>query len=291
MAKKILSEADIKEKEFLAKCKLFFSTLTGRAIQYAYINIIPNILLLTNSTSSGPDIEHGDRLMNYSVGELCLHVVRIKDTSFLYELLHYLDIPETEPCCLKMSAVLSWLNKYKRRDLEAGWVNDQIILRPKRTETWNARHVVGFTIRNFHIIKALHDLYKYVSQIGTDQHQRQYPHLTQKFPTDVALVGRVFFLPIETKWYHKDEKPLFEGYQPHVEILGLDGMTCVSLREFIKKLPEKSYTLDWYSWVVDDSAIFSMVVFENEMMEVKSIRPYTPTIPLQLGTVFQIELT
>lgn len=291
MAKKILSEAEIKEKNFLAACKLFFSTLTGRAVQFAYLNIAPNTIILTNSTTPGKDVEHGDRLMNYSVGDLCMHVVTVKDTTFLPEILHYLEIPETEYCCLKMSNFLAWLNKYRRKDLEAGWVDDRIILRPKRNETWNARHVVGFTLRNFHIIRVLHDLYEYIGKIGTEEHKKQYPHVQMKFPIDITTVGRVFFFPVETKWYQDGDESLFQGYQPHVEILGLDGMSCVSLREFIRKLPEGSYTFDWYSWVLNRSAIFSMTRFENEMMEVRSIRPYTPTIPLQLGTTFHVDLT
>lgn len=290
MAKRKLTEEQIKEKAFIASCKLYFSTLTSRAVQFAYLNVAPNTIILTNSTSTGPGIEHGDRLMNYSVGELCVHVVTLKDNSFMQELLQYLDIPETEYCCLKIGTFLSWINKFKRKELESGWVDNQIILRPKRNETWNARHVVGFTLRNFHVVRVLHQLYQYISNIGSEEHQKQYPHIQKKFPIDITTVGRVFFFPVETNWYKNDEQSLFDGYQPHIEILGLDGMSCVSLREFVKKLPEDSYTFDWYSWVLNESAIFYMTRFENEMMEVRSIRPYTPTIPLHLGTTFHIDL-
>ena len=80
--KKNKSEEELKEKTFLSECKLFLSTLTSRAVQFAYLNIAPNTIILSNSTSTGPGIEHGDKLMNYSVGELCIHVVTLKNSNF-----------------------------------------------------------------------------------------------------------------------------------------------------------------------------------------------------------------
>jgi hypothetical protein len=58
------------EKVFIAKCKLFFSSLTARSAQHAYFNIAPNVVLLCNSTSPPPNPMHGDRIMQYGIDEV-----------------------------------------------------------------------------------------------------------------------------------------------------------------------------------------------------------------------------
>ena len=286
-SRKQLTEEELNERKFLENCKLYFSSLSGRATQYAYLNLGNGTMLLTNSTSSGSDTVHGDRVMDYCVGELCFHLVYPKDQSWFTELRTFLDLPDTECVCIKLNSLMNWLGKYKRKDVEVGWSNDALVLRPKGRESWDGRNVIGFIVRNFHVIKQLKWWHISIENIGTEEHRNMFPYHIEKCKLDVSITGRIFFVPVETKWYtDKNNQYIFnpeQGYQPVVEMLGLDGMSCVSLREFIKKFKDNTYSLIWYSWVVN-KAIFSMTHFENELADIKSIRPYTPLIPLRIGT-------
>lgn len=286
-ARKKMTEDEQKEKYFREMNKLYFSSLSSRATQYAYLNVIPNTIMLSNSTTSGPASEHGDRIMDYSVGELCFHLVRPKDLSWLEELQRFLILPNTETVCIRLNSLMNWLGKYARKDVEVGWAGDTLVMRPKKRESWDGRNVIGFVVRNFHIIKQLQWWGMSIDQIGSEEHQKEYPNHTEKCDINVPISGRVFFTKVHTNWYRNQRnEPIFpaeQGYQQEIEQLGLDGMSCVSLREFIKKFKDDTYTFTWYSWVVY-GAIFSMTQFTNEIVSVKSIRPYTPIIPLQLHT-------
>ena len=291
-AKKQMTEDEQKERYFKEMSKLYFSSLSGRATQYAYLNVLPNTMLLSNSTTTGPAAEHGNRIMNYSVGELCFHLVRPKDLSWFKELQRFLLLPDTETICIKLNSLMNWLGKYHREDIEVGWAGDTLVMRPKKRDSWDGRNVIGFIVRNFHIIKQLQWWGMSINKIGSEEHQKEYPHHIETCDIDVPISGRVFFTKIHTSWYRNQKNeaifPAEQGYQQEIDHLGLDGMSCVSLREFIRKFKDHTYSFTWYSWVVQ-GAIFSMTQFVNEIAFIKSIRPYTSIVPLQIHTTPAID--
>lgn len=277
------------EKLFINICKRYFSSLSRRSTQYAYINTSDDTILLNNSTSSGANIIHGDRLMNYSVGELSFHLLRPLSSQckqWVSTLYKYLNIPDNEYVVLKLPALLSLFNKFKLNCMHAVWKQDFLYLKIDNSDELTTKNMVGHRLHNFHIIQQLKLWNKQIRILGSDEHQKKFIHHHEPCNIHIPMDGRIFFIPVKMSWYtNPDQTPVFpadKGYQQELRLLGIDGLSCVSLKEFAMKYPH-SYSLTWYSWVVHQ-AIYSMTIFNSDDIEIKSIRPYTPLIPLQLVT-------
>lgn len=277
------------EKEFLAKCKLFFSSLTARSAQYAYFNMAPNLVVVSNSTSPPPNEDHGDRLMDYSVGELSFHFIEFKDEEFLNKLRSFLKIPDGVYFCVHVLNLLSVMGKFAQKDLEV-FNNEygETIVVNKGRSTYDKKNIVGFVIDNFHIVSELYKWYQFVYGIGTDEHKKKYPYVSVPMNTSPEMTGRVFFTEINTTLF-KDEQgnPVFKDVMPSMKILCLDGLTTVSIKEFVKRISNLPYTLMLYMWVVDNSYVLSMTIFENDMVKVRSIRPNVLATPISNNIIIE----
>lgn len=89
------------DKIFVETCKMYLSSLSARACQYGYLNVAPGRIILSNSTSIPK--EHGDRIMDFGIGELGLHFLYFKDKEFLIKLKEFLKIPSDKCYCLLVS--------------------------------------------------------------------------------------------------------------------------------------------------------------------------------------------
>ncbi len=102
MAKKDISE----ERKFKDKCKLYFGGISARAISFAYFNFDEDLVVISNSTTPPPNDVHGDRLMDYCVGELSFHFMYFKDKEFLSKFRNLLQIPDGVYYCVNAFSIL-----------------------------------------------------------------------------------------------------------------------------------------------------------------------------------------
>ena len=272
---------DPEEKQFVQQCKLLFSSLSSRATQFAYFNVAKNTIILANSTT--PDAEeHGDRFMDYSVGELSLHILECKDQEFYQKLVNFLGVPDGVYFCVHIVNFLSLLGKFAMKELDR-FIDTQgytIIVNKGRT-TYDKKNIIGWQLINFHVIKEIYQWHQSIMYIGSEEHKQQVSYLQFPVDTQPVIVGRVFFIDLHVDLYRdKNNVPVFRDMNPTVKLLCLDGLTVPSLKEFIKKVSDKPFTFELFTWVVDNSYILSMTLFENEMVRVRTIRPNILAIPV-----------
>lgn len=281
--KKKVAKKDNPDRIFLDKLKLYFSSLTARSAQYAYFNLDDNLVVLCNSTSGTPNDIHGDKIMEYAVGELTFHFVYFKDTQFFNDLRNFLKVPEGLVYCVQILNVISLLNKCEKRSdisIFTNEVGDQIGML-KGTTSYTKKNVFGYVVTSFHIVSLLMQWCRVVGEIGSSEHRNKHPHVDVALDPDIPLTGRVFTLPIDTLLFtHEDGSLVFKDVMPQMRILGLDGLTSVSLREFIRRVKKQPYTLQLYLWAVDDSYVLHMTTFENDMVSVKTFRPNILATPI-----------
>ena len=270
------------DREFTLKAKFIFGSTTGRIAPYAYFGVAPNLVILSNSTSPPPNKDHGDRIMSYSVGELGMHFIEFKDEDFLTQFKALLQIPDGIIWCGHVVNVISLLGKYKVKELQLT-INDvgEYLLHKKGSTKIDKKNIVGFAIENFHVVSELFHWYKYVYSVGTPEHKKQYPWVEIPVETDPVMVGRVYFTEIDTDWFkHADGTPVFTGVRPKMQVMNIDGLSAVSLKECVKKLHGQEYSLTRYLWAVQNAYVLSVTRFENDMVVVRSIRPNVLSTPV-----------
>lgn len=278
------------EKIFIEKCKLYFSSLTARSAQFAYFNIVPNGVILCNSTSPPPNKVHGDRIMQYGIGELTYHFVEFKDIEFFQEIKRFLQIPEKTVFCVLILNMISILNRTARKEL-AVFDNEygERILQTKGRKTYDKRNVIGFPIYNFHIIGMLAQWREQVKEIGSVSHKERYPSFEMPVNPDIEITGRVFLTPVCTDLFvDTNQQPVFKNVKKELKILGLDGLTCASIKEFYKKVLSEEHRFTFYFWAVDAAYVLSMTFFENASIIVRSIRPNVLSIPISNNIVMEM---
>ena len=89
MAKKIDPD-----KQFVLDCKLYLSSFSARSCQYAYFNISEDRDTIILSNSSTATNSHGDRLIDFGIGELGVHIVKFKNHEFIVRLRELAQVPE-----------------------------------------------------------------------------------------------------------------------------------------------------------------------------------------------------
>lgn len=276
------------EKIFLEKFKLYFSSLSSRMSQYAYFNVAENTIILSNSTS-GTSTDHGDRLMDFSVPELGLHLMEFKDTEFFNQIVNALQIPRDRVFCIHVLNVLSLLGKHKLDEFNF-FFNEygDWIMQTENRKTYEKKNVIGFPVINFHLLKELHRWYLYLKDVSSDDHMSKYPYtFTDVDVEKIDVKAKTFFLDVDSSVFKdKEGKDIFVNVRPNVRVLCFDGLSCVSISEFIKKVIKKEFTFKLYSWVINNSYVLSMTLYEDDIVAVRSIRPNVLAIPVSDNVVF-----
>lgn len=251
---------------------MYLGSISARACQYGYINVAPNRLILCNS-SSVPS-EHGDRLMDFGIGELGLHFVYFKDTEFLIKIRELLKLPSQGCYCILLTNLVTLLNKFKLDKVDT-FINERgyhVMVNHGATE-YDGKNTVAFPIYNFHVEKRLFDYWNYIQDIGSEAHRQMYPHFEFDVPLNPKIVGRVYFFDFDLKSFRDgNNQPVVDNEQS-MRMMAIDGITCPSLSDFIKKLGDDPFTLKGYLWMVSKSAVFSIMKFDNAVAHVISLRP------------------
>ena len=273
------------DKIFVETCKMYLSSLSARACQYGYLNVAPGRIILSNSTSIPK--EHGDRIMDFGIGELGLHFLYFKDKEFLIKLKEFLKIPSDKCYCLLVSNLVLILNKIKFDKLES-FITEKgyHVLTAQGATDFTGKDIVAFPIYNFHIEKNLFDYWNYVQTIGNEEHRAEFPFCEFDLPVDPNIVKRIYFYSFDLKDFAKSngEKILTES-QP-MRMMAIDGISNPSLQEFVKKLSEP-YTIKCYLWALSNSYVLSVIKFDNAVAQVISYRPNLLALRLPKSTIIE----
>lgn len=278
MAKKPLDP----EKVFMNTLRNYLGSISARSCQYAYFNVAPNTIVLSNTTSPPPNDEHGDRLMDFSVGELGIHIIEFKDPDFVVKLKQFLKINDTDYYVIHIVNLISILNKFKLTALDVfeNEIGEKVVINHGR-KTYDKKNIVGSRVHNFHVVREIYNWYLKITEIGSTAHQQTCPWVEIPMNTQIFIHGRVYTIPIDTDAFkHLDGTPVFSHVNPKLNILGLDGLTSVSIQEFIKKLQPDTFTFTNYFWVVGEHYVLSMTKFEDNIVKVRSSRPNILSIPI-----------
>ena len=259
-------------KEFLDKCKKYLVTISSSRAQYCYFNFCKNTVILCNSTSGGKGQAHGDRLMDFTVGELALHFVTFKDLEFFKQLREFLLVPETDFYCVHIVNLMSLVNTIGKDDLEVTRLNGYTVCKRASDENLVDKNKVGFMVTDFHVIKAL---ITWTDHIKTVVKQGA----LVETPVDVYATSDngLYFTELNIEQLHLDK--YYKNVEPTIKFLAFDGLTTVSLKSFIKKLKNVKYDLKRYVWV-ENNLIYSYATYEDSFVKVLSYRPNIASLPL-----------
>ena len=270
------------EHKLIEDMKLYLASISARGLQYAYFNVAPYTVVLTNSTSNRPGTRHGDRLTVYHAGELALQVVKFKDTELFNRIHATLRIPATGIYVIHTSRLNALLGKISSLNKLTFTFSDnlELIIMPKNAKYDDKKHLVGMSITDFHIRAVLARLYEESQVIGTTSHQNKYPHYTQEMNVDAQLYGNAYITSVDAhRFIGVDGKPLFSDCYPHIQLISYDGLSAPSLKGFLKKL-RKPYTLVSYFWVENEHYIRTFNFYEDDTVYVKCLRPYVILSPV-----------
>lgn len=283
-SKKKLHPAD---KRFIELAKLLFSSLSGRICAYAFFNVIEDGFILSNSTNppkgkSAPS--YHDRLTEYSVSELALHFVKVKDPDFLLRLRKICGIPEKGYWCLFACNAVSMIGL---KDLDnlvlTPGDNGMVLMSPRGVplNALNKRNIVGAPVTSFHVIKNLLEWWLGVQHVDSDEFRENMVHAVLPISEDTIVVDRGYSIPFRLDLFkRKDGSLVFKDTVDTMKIEAIEGVDGVSLREFVRRVANRPYTYEMLLWVLHDTYILHMTRFENDVVEVRTFRPNVALIPL-----------
>lgn len=259
----------MEEKEFLEKCRFYLTSISARSAQYAYFNVFkdPNIIVLSNSTTSKKDNpEHGDRIMGFRIGELSYHFVWIKDSEFVSELKRILKF-DTEITAvhiinfyseLKKTGIKKFLFETNKRGVSFVPIKD------------DKTKLIALTVDSFHILHVIGSVYNTIDNVVTNP--EIYSGVISDVEKDVTYYGRVYYRVINPNNILKpDGTKFYPELMNEIRVFCMDGLTSVSLKEFIKKL-KKPYRFIQYLWIKDNCPQI-VYEFEDDFALVRSYRP------------------
>lgn len=266
-------------KEFLTKCKKYLVSISSSRAQYCYFNFVKNTVILSNSTSGGKGQAHGDRLMDFTVGELALHFVHFKDLEFYKQLREFLDIPDDKFYCVHIVNLMSIINTVGIDNLDVSIIDGYKVFRAIGDLAVNDKNKVGFEVTDFHVIRALLTWKNHLFKVISDNQS-----VETGVDTEVTSDNGMYFTELNIRELHLDK--YFPNVRPTIKFLSFDGLTTVSLKSFIKKIKSGSYNLKRFVWV-ENELIYSYSVYEDNFVKVLSYRPNIASLPLIADVVIQ----
>lgn len=272
---------DIDNKKFVEKCKQIFGSSHARLCNDIYINVIPDKLLFINSTTppKGKDEEPipGDKLMAACAGELAAHALHIKDEEFKKAIQQWLLIPDDQFYRMANIRFLSIINKYPLKQLRVCWKNDKLFLTPNDL---SENFCIVFPTKDFHVNRALRHLATEIEVIGTESFDNTYPHLWLDITEKPNIVKNEYKLNIALNQFTLKDKQCFKNVNCNCRLFCRDGISSVSWIRYIKNTKSSNFQMKLYAWYYDRVTICNMFMFEDDTIDVKSLRPNVFTVPM-----------
>jgi hypothetical protein len=258
------------DKAFAAKFKLYLTSISANRAPYCYFNIVRNGVVLSNSTSSGKGIEHGDRLMDFAVGEVSLHFVIFKDLEFYQKIRELLMIPEEFPYCVHVTKLMAVINGIKNGQMDLFYDGPYLIAKKQDTQEYQDKNKVGFLVTNFHVQKVLSDHAANVQSL-----LKRSDAIEQDVDISSDLASGVYFVTLDITKLGLDK--VFKHVRPTLRLAVYDGLSTPAIKTFLSKL--KQYILKRYIWT-DGKLIYTYVKFEDDVITDVVLRPNVVSMPI-----------
>ena len=253
------------DEEFKNMLIFYLTTMSARTAQYCYFNFLDNdTVVLCNSTSTSK-APHGDRLMDFSVGELGLHVVSFKDKTVVPKFKQIFNIPDGVYYGVHIVKLMALLKKKQ--------LSSCCITTGREGELYVDGELLGSVIHNFHVIMMIHQYVDKTSYVLKQRH-----NVITDVDIDQKLDGNFYYTQLDPTMFDEESSPNWEAPLKILKFPCVDGLTTVSLKSFIPKI-RMEYSLKRYYWY-EDIRIFSMSVYEDDCVYVRSFRPNILVIPL-----------
>lgn len=283
----------VDEKLFVAKVKLYFSGVSSRIMHYGYFNVAENTVVLCNSSTGRAGTAHGDRLMSYGAGELSFHILKFKDTEFFNKFREVFQVPQHDFYCIHFTRLNAVLGKCHLADLEI--INNPhdhtVVIKPKKEAYSPIKHLIGLYIDNFHVRSMIEYWYQQSQIIGTPEHQTKYPHYSCDFNRNPELYKNAYIVDVDvSKFVNPKNQLIFDNHYPQLKLICYDGLSAPGIKSFISKQTEP-YTYTAYYWVEYNRCVYSMFDFDNDVVNIKSLRPNVLAFPVNKQTKIDTSLT
>lgn len=309
------------ERLSVEKFKLIFSSLTARSCQYAYVFPNSNQFIMANSTTTRALNElkkdliidhefHGDRMMNFMDGDLGVHLVEVWDPLFMKLLrgllgLDMMDItakvrskifndhtfttnPINSVWGVVCSNFLSVISKNPCKDLhlefDVGTYGDIYIYLVPNGSHKDKKYLVSFNLINYHYEQLLYQYLERLPKVWEEVSSGKYPYIKQEIEIKPVLVGKSYKDKINFHDFkYPDGKQVYENCKTFHNVLHIDGLDTVSLKEFIKRILEQEFEFDQYYWVAENHRVSWITRFRNTVVQVLSTRPNIQLTPIPSG--------
>lgn len=279
------------DKRFLTIEKLLFSSLSMRACAYAYFNIIPNGCILSNSTkppTAGQPISYHDRLIEYSVSDLTLHFIEIKDPDFLPRFKKICGIPDKGIWCAHVGNITRQMSQTHLDNLVlTPYYGGAKLLSPRGVadNQLDSSYLGVFPVKVYHVCRNLLEWWKGMQFTATEEFAATTPHAIMPIDITTPIVDRGYHLNFDLDILKRqDGTPVFRNKVNHMRFEAIDGIDGVSFKEFLKRVSTDPFTFDLMVWSISDTYVLHMTIFENDLVKVKTLRPNVVLIPLDAGT-------
>lgn len=255
------------DEELIALMVFYLTSVSARRMQYCYFNFAgSNTVVVSNSTTKST-APHGDRLMQFSVGELGFHIIKFKDENVLTRFKELLHIPSDKYYCVQIVKLMSVLKKGNLSSLDITMNNNG--------ELYVDDVKYGSILYDFHVIMMIEI---YIDTIN--QALRNKNVMITDIDLKPEIDGNVYYTKIDPNDLRDKNGPPWESRI--LKFPCVDGLTTVSLKTFIPKIKHE-YLFKRYFWY-EDIRIYSFARFSDEHVDIVTFRPNIVLIPIPTKT-------
>ncbi len=255
------------------KAKRYFLSMSGRACRYAYFNVHPDVVVLSNSCGTGKD-EHGDRLLDFRVGLLSVHIVSFKDRDFFREFSKDVLNNQTAPLFLDIAKTLACYENIEKPIVQHG------------SQLFIGEMCVGGVIDDVHL---LIELKKHISDSKSIETSLA-KAIIFDVPRNPKLSGRAFLISLDFKHHLCSDGSFLidpEKKFPYFQLVCFDGLTVANIKGFVNKPLKKTDDPPRHQiklWSQGEVLQYA-TIFEDDVVKNIIFRPHNLFYPLDLGYV------
>lgn len=273
-------------------CKKWLSSLIARTSKYAIFGFDKgddSIILISGRNK----LSFEDYLLQYTPGDLGIHIVQMTDTEGVLDFKERLCIPDDRCMLIDISILRKAINmamRTKHKDKLPVWFikdgNNNLYIKyvdVTVTDNYGDHPVVisffGKEYTDWRTICILRDLLQKMRDMvehPTTCDSVQYHDLVD------CINQNLLYYPVFTSRYVEKGYPTFPNYDKDhkTPLIYIDGKDIVSLKEYVKKQKNSKYTLQLISAMsLPNTDIHYCSTYRDDSVYVISSRPLTSTYP------------
>ena len=269
------------DKEFTKCIKRYLADISNRTMQDAYFNLLPDTIVICNSSSNKAGTAFGDRLTNFAVGELSLHLIKFKNTEYLDIFKQVFKIPAYGVYAINAVKLVTLTNKTSIDKLQATGATVDVY-----NERILDRYAIGESVTAFHVLDVLRTWCNYILTLNEEDHRNKFPYVLSECSYSKSCLAN-YVLKIDLTEFGD----VLKNYHENLNYIMHDGLSTPSRKSFVLNTGK----LYRYSWL-EANSIFNMYIYDDDVVHVRTIRPNVRVMPIpklvdvdKLVTDFQYE--